>query len=56
MNTEEYIQGMRDARKGIPHQPGKGKDYDDGYSLQMESEACLTEMGLMQDRNMGIFQ
>jgi len=53
MNTDDYLQGMRDCKDGIPHQPGKSQDYNDGYSCQYSSEAVQgwanDEMGLEVD-------
>lgn len=49
METNDYLQGMRDCKDGKEHQVGKSKDYDEGYGVQYEAEALLTEMGLMQD-------
>jgi len=30
----DFLQGQRDCQAGIPHQAGKGKDYDHGYGFQ----------------------
>jgi hypothetical protein len=55
VNTDEYLRGMRAAKDGKPAEVGASDDYNDGYGTQYEAEQSLTEMGLMQDRLMGIF-
>lgn len=32
MDKQLFEQGKRDCEEGIPHQSGKGKSYDYGYS------------------------
>ena len=46
MNTDDFLQGQRDCKDGVPHEAGKSKDYDAGYGSQYEAEQALTEMGL----------
>lgn len=38
MNTDQFLQGQRDCRDGVPHQAGKGADYDRGYAAQYEAD------------------
>lgn len=34
----DFIQGEADCKAGIPHQAGKSKSYDEGYSVQYQLE------------------
>jgi len=49
MKTDDYLQGMRDCKDGIPHKMGKSADYHDGYATQYAAEQLLTEMGIRQN-------
>ena len=42
MNTDDYLQGMRDCKEGREHKPGMSQDYDEGYSAEYEREEVLT--------------
>lgn len=44
MNTDDYLQGMRDCKDGVPHKSGKSQDYDDGYATEYERQEVLTVM------------
>ena len=37
-NRNDYFRGRKDCREGVPHEDGKGKWYDHGYSRQYEYE------------------
>jgi hypothetical protein len=52
--STDFMQGQRDCREGIPHQSGKGEAYDRGYAYQYEAEQLMTELGLQQDKCMGV--
>jgi len=43
----DEIDGMRDCRDGVDHQPGRGSEYDRGYNAQYASEQVITA-GSMQ--------
>lgn len=34
----DFIKGQSDCKNGVPHQSGKGEDYDRGYSTQYQLE------------------
>lgn len=36
--VDDFIQGQKDCKNGLPHTSGKSKDYDYGYSYQYELE------------------
>ena len=38
-NLCEFIDGMKDARDGIEHRFGMGKEYDRGFHAQKQKEA-----------------
>jgi|DEB0MinimDraft_6_1074348.scaffolds.fasta_scaffold00723_11 hypothetical protein len=38
-NPCEFLDGVNQAREGIPHRSGMGEEYDRGYGLQKEAEA-----------------
>jgi len=42
--VSDFIQGQKDCAEGIPHQSGKGEDYDRGYAAQYELEQVKAEM------------
>ena len=48
--ADDFLQGARDCKDGIPHESGKPKAYDDGYGSQYEAEQLATEMGLRNER------
>lgn len=50
MNADDFLQGQRDCKNGVPHEAGKSKDYDAGYGAQYSAEQMLTEMGLRNER------
>jgi len=41
-NPDAFLMGMKDCRKGIAHNSGRGKDYDKGYSAQYHNEQNIT--------------
>ena len=53
-NTSEYLRGQSDAKHGEDADINGCKDYIRGYALQYEAEQQLTDMGLRQDKKMGI--
>ena len=40
-NYTAFIDGMRDAKEGVPHKPEMTKEYDRGYGAQKELEAIM---------------
>jgi hypothetical protein len=42
--TDEYLKGMTDCHRGIPHESGHTQDYDSGYSAQYQHEQNMTEL------------
>lgn len=49
-NGGDFLQGMRDCERGIPHQPGKSQDYDNGYATQYALEQINSQIGLNYDK------
>ena len=49
-NHEEYLRGQADCKHGVPHKPGQGADYNNGYSDQHFIEQSLTEANRRSDR------
>lgn len=43
MNTDEFLQGQRDCKEGVP-QRRDNDDYLRGYAAQYELEQVATEM------------
>ncbi len=41
---DDFLQGQRDCKNGVPHKPMQGEAYDRGYGAQYESEQIATEM------------
>lgn len=37
---DNFMQGCQDAKNGIPHESGKGENYDKGYSFEYSSQQC----------------
>ena len=37
-NTNEFMDGMRDAKEGLEHKMGMGEDYTRGFSAQYQAE------------------
>jgi len=37
-DTDEFLQGQKDCRDGIPHEQGSSEDYTRGYAAQFEIE------------------
>lgn len=44
LNINEFIDGQRDCKEGVPHKPGMGESYDTGYGVQYELEQIHNEM------------
>jgi len=38
-NAEQFIDGQRDCREGVPHKAGMSESYDAGYATQFQLEA-----------------
>ena len=36
--SDDFLQGQRDCKAGIPHEAGKSVNYDRGYGFQYELE------------------
>jgi len=51
MNVDDFLQGQRDCKDGVPHRAGKSEDYNDGYSTEYWAQEMLTEMGLRNERH-----
>lgn len=43
-SPDAFLQGQRDCQAGIPHESGKGADYDRGYACQYERDQVATEL------------
>ncbi len=41
---DDFLQGQRDCRNGIPHSANNSEAYDRGYGAQYEKEQLETEM------------
>jgi len=41
-DAEMYMAGMRDCKDGVPHQDGKGANYDKGYSDEYTIEQMMS--------------
>jgi hypothetical protein len=48
--VNDFIDGQKDCRSGVPHQPGRGKEYDRGYEFEYWSQELATakSMGVMK--------
>jgi len=54
--SEDFMQGQRDCREGKVHQGGMSPAYDDGFETQYIAEQLLADMGLRQEKEMGMYQ
>lgn len=44
MDADQYLKGMSDCKNGVPHEDGKGEDYDTGFAHQYELEQLQSEL------------
>jgi len=42
INADEFLQGQKDCRDGVPHESGKSDSYDRGYNCQYQHEQNQT--------------
>ena len=45
-NPDDFLDGMRDCDKGIPHKAGLSYEYNRGYGCQYEHEQNMAALGL----------
>ena len=41
IDLNQFLLGMRDCEKGIPHKAGMSESYDRGYAAQYELEQIM---------------
>lgn len=43
-DCKDFVRGMRDCSSGVPHESGKGLEYDTGYAKQYAIEQQATNL------------
>ena len=53
---DDFLQGQRDCRDGVPHEQGKSDAYTRGYGTQYERDQLRSEMTNIQNERISSSQ